>query len=759
MNGSEQARQLLPHHRASLEASAIAPDVIGERPYSSARNKAELLSLGLAPSQRLAPALVCPLRWPGLPDLAQIKPDDPRPDKDKPGKTIKYETPFGATLHADCPPRCWPMLADASIPLVVTEGIKKGDALATVGVCAVALPGAWGAVRRKQGGDHELRPEWANVALRGRRVYLCFDSDVSRKGEVAAALNVLLTCLKREGADVWIVYLPDGPDGQKVGADDFLAAGHGLTALYALATQELRHFSHFSHAQTPWDEPVPLGEYALPRFPAEALPPVFGDFVSSLADSLQMPADVPGTLILAAGAAAVQGRVEVDLGAWREQISLYVAPVYPSAGRKTAAVAAITAPLEAWEREQNTTRREEIAAAEAEARILQAGLNEKEKTAAKSGVPADLQTARDAARQLEAFRVPTPVRLLCEDATPEALPGLMAANGGRMASFSAEGDVFDIIAGRHSDKGPSLGVYLKAYDGEPIRVDRVGRKGDTVDRPALTLALCVQPDVLRGLMKTPTLRGRGFLARWLFALPMPNIGYREVDTEAVSEPLRERYAATIRLMLRRVPDETPDGTTPAPLTLRLSDEAGALFRAFRQRIEKDLRPAGTLCSLQDWGGKVAGKVARIAGILHLADARRTEEPITGEMMASAITLGDYFTEHARAAFAEMGADADLDGARALRDWMLREGEPSFTHRDAHRAHQSRFKRAADMDAPLAILEERGWIRRSEPPKRETGQKGRPPLPGYDVNPFALDKNDKTDKTPSPADAERVRFSV
>jgi hypothetical protein len=228
-------RLLLPHHRAALESSAIAPEVIAERPYFSAQNKAELLSLGLAAFQARAPALVCLLRWPGVPDLPQIKPDDPRPDKDKPGKVIKYETPARAILHADCPPRCWPLLSDPSVPVVITEGVKKADALATAGACAIALPGVWGAVRRKQGGGYELRPEWADVPLRGRRVDLVFDSDVSRKEELAAALNVLLECLKRKGADVWIVYLPDGSDGQKVGADDFLAAGHGLNDLFALA--------------------------------------------------------------------------------------------------------------------------------------------------------------------------------------------------------------------------------------------------------------------------------------------------------------------------------------------------------------------------------------------------------------------------------------------------------------------------------------------------------------------------------------------
>lgn len=40
-----------------------------------------------------------------------------------------------------------------------------------------------------------------------------------------------------------------------------------------------------------------------------------------------------------------------------------------------------------------------------------------------------------------------PIRLICGDVTPEALTSLLADNGGRMAMFSAEGGIFDILKG------------------------------------------------------------------------------------------------------------------------------------------------------------------------------------------------------------------------------------------------------------------------------------------------------------------------
>ena len=40
------------------------------------------------------------------------------------------------------------------------------------------------------------------------------------------------------------VYLPSGPGGTKVGLDDYLAAGHTVDDLLALASSELRRPAH-----------------------------------------------------------------------------------------------------------------------------------------------------------------------------------------------------------------------------------------------------------------------------------------------------------------------------------------------------------------------------------------------------------------------------------------------------------------------------------------------------------------------------------
>src|SRR5262249_44765827 len=145
-----------------------------------------------------------------------------------------------------------------------------------------------------------------------------------------------------------------------------------------------------------------------------------------------------------------------------------------------------------------------------------------QKKAAKAANPETrTQLARDAkelAKELAGTRVPVAPQLFCDDVTPEQLARLLALQGGRMLQASAEGTCFEIAKGRYSETA-NFDVFLKGHAGDPLRVDRIKRGSDTVDRPALSAALAVQPDVIAGLAEAASMRARGFLARWLFALP------------------------------------------------------------------------------------------------------------------------------------------------------------------------------------------------------------------------------------------------
>ena len=64
------------------------------------------------------------------------------------------------------------------------------------------------------------------------------------------------------------------------------------------------------------------------------------------------------------------------------------------------------------------------------------------------------------------------VRFFADDCSSEALTSLLANNGGVFSVISTEGGIFDIMAGRYSNKA-NIDVWLKGHCGDAIRVDRL----------------------------------------------------------------------------------------------------------------------------------------------------------------------------------------------------------------------------------------------------------------------------------------------
>jgi putative DNA primase/helicase len=228
-------------HRADLEASGLTPEAIAAGGFYT---EADPVTVGKllnwkGPARRLGPCLVIPFLNPdGTPSgYCRVKPGRPR---EKAGKRFKYESPVGQPNRAYLPPLARAALADPSVELLLTEGEKKSAAADRHGFVCIGLTGVWSwQVARKAGaggrkaGRRELIPDLAGIAWRGRRVSVVFDSDAATNDKVRWAEWHLARTLAAEGAEVRVVRLPPGPDGAKVGLDDYLLA-HDADALRAL---------------------------------------------------------------------------------------------------------------------------------------------------------------------------------------------------------------------------------------------------------------------------------------------------------------------------------------------------------------------------------------------------------------------------------------------------------------------------------------------------------------------------------------------
>jgi putative DNA primase/helicase len=223
----------LDHLRQLTAGSGIAEAVIAARGYQTLTRPQDVEALGFADFQavtaKAAPVLAIPL-WTvrGQQDGWQIRPDQPRPVKDKKKritKPAKYETPYQGQVSLDVPPTVQPLLGDPTAPLWVTEGVKKADALASRGACAVGLMGGvWGF----------KVPEWEHIPLAQRPVRIVYDSDVMEKADVKKALQALIAFLEELEPTVQVQVAPlPSTDAVKVGVDDYLLT-HTLADLEGL---------------------------------------------------------------------------------------------------------------------------------------------------------------------------------------------------------------------------------------------------------------------------------------------------------------------------------------------------------------------------------------------------------------------------------------------------------------------------------------------------------------------------------------------
>ncbi|WBO69352.1 YfjI family protein [Streptomyces camelliae] len=482
-----------------------------------------------------------------------------------------------------------------------------------------------------------------------------------------------------------------------------------------------------------WEAPIPLtGGRERPPFPAHVLPAWLGEFVTAVSEETQTPVDLAGSIALAVLATAAGGRSVVHVrGNWREPTNVYTVVALPPANRKSAVFTLLTNPLYEAEKQLKTAMQPVIVEAELTARLAKEAADKAAaKAASADGDKRDemVATAVGLAQTADTLTVPAEPVLLADDSTPETVTSLMAEQGGRLSVMSAEGGIFDIIAGRYSG-APNMEVFLKGHAGDRLRVNRQTRR-EYIDAPALTIGLAVQPDVLRDIGKVKGFEGRGLLARFLYSLPVSTVGDREVITDPVPEQTAATYTARVIDLTLSLAEWTD------PAIIQLAPEADAALIAYQKRIEPQLRArGGKLGHISNWAGKLAGATARMAALLHLAEhgGNGYAHPVTTATMRAAIELGEYYTAHALAVFDVMGADPVVSRARSVLDVLRDKGWEDVKRRDVFSAlSRSEFPNVADLEPALALLEDHGYLRSYQP--APTGKRGRPPAPRLIAHP-------------------------
>lgn len=458
----------------------------------------------------------------------------------------------------------------------------------------------------------------------------------------------------------------------------------------------------FAPQNEEWETPIPFDEANTTAFPVESLPGPLVAFVETLSESTQTPEEMAGVLSLGVLATAFQSKFEVEITLdWKEPLCLYCVAVAAPGERKTSVISALTKPLYEYEFEQRELEAVEIEQNRTERALLERALQSAQTSATKrkGDFEKNKQEALEISAQLAKFKDKHEFRLLVDDTTAEKLVDLMDMQGGCITVCSAEGGVFDAMSGRY-DRGANFDVYLKGHSGDPIVVDRIGRKQNRVPNPRLTMLLTIQPEVLRGLMNNSTFKGRGLCGRFLFAMCKSKVGYRNITPEPMPDAVRSEYRQFVRRIL----------SSPYSGTIRLSKEADGIRIAYQEYIEKKLGDEWE--HMRDWGGKLTSAAVRIAALMHAAVVQGdpSQIPISAETMVAATNIAEFLSSHAEAAYQIMGTNDEYEDARYLWRRIESLNQDSVSKRDLFNICKGHFKRVELMEPALQTLASMGYIK-------------------------------------------------
>ena len=494
----------------------------------------------------------------------------------------------------------------------------------------------------------------------------------------------------------------------------------------------------------------------LPAFPLDALPVVPRKLVAAIATSTQTPEDLAACAVLGVLSACLTGtstvRVRDD---WQEEINLFIICALESGDRKSSVLRAITAPLHAVQEERVEAARPIVAAARAKRTADEA--RQRKLTRDLGGEDdegrAELVTELAAVElRLATTPAPTLPRMLADDATAEALARLLAAHT-KIAIIEAESSFLDNIGGRYSDGQANLHLVCKSYSGETAHIDRAGSDPLTLQRPLLTLTLIIQPHVLDKLIHNRIAVEQGLVARCLLVRPKSRLGTRVMNPPPVPSRVSKAWDVLVHDLAAadvNKRDTSPTDSDLGPVQtgtegtqdpthgllsllstptgsgeLHLAPEASALLDARATAQEELLTVKGRLRPVASWVNRDAGRIIRIAALLHYAN-HNTTSMIDAATIKNAIAIGDWALAHAEAILA-------MPPDRAL-DWLRDRPAPyRVSVREIHAGlfRKGQAARVEEAQALAAELVAYGALRGpiASPP---TG--GRPGSPVYEIHP-------------------------
>jgi hypothetical protein len=377
------------------------------------------------------------------------------------------------------------------------------------------------------------------------------------------------------------------------------------------------------------------------EYPVECLPPVVRDLSLAVSTSLGVPACLPSSCALAAVSACLGKGLEVQSSAGRRtRGNLFFFASAPSGLGKSETHRVVMRPLldlqrreiDVWEREL----RPRALAAKEFIGVQLASI----KTSIKGIDPSSLREVGEQMAKLVVMKEECEAALvepsvICEDVTSERLAVLLVDNNETLFSASPDaGAPLANLLGRYRrGGGTDESLFLRAFSGDPVHVDRVSRRGVKLDSPCLSLLWLMQPARLDELYDQRSLADDGLLARVLPCRSTDNVSFSgESPGSAIPTEVARRWEDVINGLFGEF-----HHPANSPVVLVPSLEATAVLAAYGEQVSR-LRQQNP--GVEVFAARWLELAWRLGVVLHAGTygAASPEHPLGGDTARAAVQL-------------------------------------------------------------------------------------------------------------------------
>jgi len=450
----------------------------------------------------------------------------------------------------------------------------------------------------------------------------------------------------------------------------------------------------------------------LPDFPISIFPQWLQKFCNEMAENEQVPLDMVAMITLSCFSSALMKKAHIQINqSWKQDLNLYTLILAPSGSNKSGVVSKLRKPITDFEDAYNKANLVPLKSSQlkwdADDGKIKEIIKKLARTETTNQEAIKLKAQSSLIQQDHPAQRPTELRLLCEDATVEKISNLMHHNNGKISIIEPEGmGFFQKLQGQYSS-GPSFDIILKSDEDASFRVDRMNsnREDFKIDNPRMTICIACQPTILTNLKSE--LHESGLFARFLISNNSHLFKPRVLRNDIVSNLYQDTYHRSMQCLLE----------LKECITLTLSDEA---FHSFNKLIFEPIQIEIYKGNLtydhgKSFGGKLAGKLARIIAIVHILDTLgdfATNRMIPQEAVERCAPLLDYFISH-KTAFHANSNETKED--RLCSDLMIKivDYAKGQTRLDGSKFYQDkvrrRFKNVKEYKNQLINMQNRGLI--------------------------------------------------